>query len=121
MADRPLERIHIRDLSVRCIVGVNDDERHERQDVIINVTLHADLRKACGTDNIDDTVDYKTIKKAIVDEIETSNYFLIERMAERVAEICLAYPVERVDVTVDKPGALRFARSVAVEISRSQA
>ncbi len=105
-------------MAVRCIIGVNDHERHEKQDVIINITLHRDLREACATDDINDTVDYKTLKKALVAEIEESRYFLIERLAERVAEICLEYPIERVDVSVDKPGALRFARSVAVEITR---
>jgi dihydroneopterin aldolase/D-erythro-7,8-dihydroneopterin triphosphate epimerase len=119
MADAPLDRIHIRDLLVRCILGIYPDERREKQDVIVNITLYADLRKACLSDDIDDTVDYKTIKKNVLQLVQQSEYFLVERLAERIAELALeTAAVQRVDVSVDKPGALRFARSVAVEISR---
>lgn len=121
MGDGPLDRIHIRDLLVRCIVGVYPEERREKQDVIITITLHADLREACMTDRIEDTVDYKAIKKQVLSMVQESSYFLLERLAERVSEIALASSkVQRVDVTIDKPGALRFARSVAVEISRTR-
>lgn len=121
MADIPLDRLHIRGLVVRCIVGIYPEERREKQEVSIDVTLHADLRVACASDNIDDTVNYKTIKKEILALVENSSFFLIEHLAERIAEIAMK-PDEilRVDVTVDKPGALRFARSVAVEITRTK-
>ena len=115
----PMDRIHIRDLAVRCIVGVFEHERTEKQEVIINVTMHVDLSRAGKSDKIKDTVDYKKVKKEILQKAEASEFLLVERLAEYIAEIVLAYGVPRVDVTVDKPGALRFARSVAVEISRS--
>lgn len=113
------DRIHLRDLLLRSIVGINEEERLKRQDVVINLTLHADLRDACRSDRIEDTVNYRTIKRAIIREIEGGTFDLIERLGERIAEICFEEPrVMRVDVVVDKPGALRFARSVAVEITR---
>lgn len=119
MADETLDRIHIRDLLVRCIVGVNDDERERKQDVLINITMYAELRRAATTDQIGDTVDYKAIKTNVVEMVEGSEYYLIERLAERIADTCLEHgAVQQVDVTVDKPGALRFARSVAVSITR---
>jgi dihydroneopterin aldolase/D-erythro-7,8-dihydroneopterin triphosphate epimerase len=115
----PLDRIHIRDLALRCIVGVNADERREKQDVVFQITLHADLARAGASDNIRDTVDYKAIKKRIVRLAEASNCFLLEKLAEEVAGLCLEDPrVARVDVSVEKPGALRFARAAAVEITR---
>lgn len=121
MGSRPLDRIHIRDLGVRCIVGVNAEERLNKQDVIINVTMYADLSKAGASDGIEDTVDYKSVKKELVAAVEASEYLLLERLAERVAEIALTpAQVLRADVCVDKPGALRFARSVAVEITRAK-
>jgi FolB domain-containing protein len=116
----PVDRIHIRDLVVRCIIGVFEHERTEKQEVVINVTMHVDLSRAGRSDKIKDTVDYKKVKKEILQTAETSEFSLIERLAECIAEIVLAHGVERVDVTVDKPGALRFARSVAVEISRTR-
>jgi dihydroneopterin aldolase/D-erythro-7,8-dihydroneopterin triphosphate epimerase len=120
MAETARDRIHIRDLRLRCIIGVFDYERTEKQDVILNVTMHTDLSGAGRSDDLRDTVDYKAVKKDIMQAVEASEFQLVERLAERVAEIVLSHGVERVDVTVDKPGALRFARSVAVEITRTR-
>ena len=121
MDDTTLDRIYIRDLHVRCILGVYDEERREKQDVMLNITLLADLREAGQSDRLEDTVDYKGIKKAVLKMVQNSEYFLVERLAEHAAEIALeSSKVKRVIVSVDKPGALRFARSVAVEITRSK-
>ena len=116
-----LDKIHIRDLVLRCIIGINPDEREQRQDVVINITVHADLRQAGRSDNIDDTVNYRTIKRKVVDLVENSSCLLVERLAQEIADICLADPrVQQVEVTLDKPGALRYARSVAVQIVRER-
>jgi FolB domain-containing protein len=114
-----LDRIHIKDLFLRCIIGINPEERIKRQDVLINITLYADLMQAGQSDDMDDTVNYKQIKNRIVEMVEQSSFFLVERLAERIAEICLDDSgVQYVNVLVEKPGALRFARSVGVEILR---
>jgi FolB domain-containing protein len=114
-------KILIRDLDLKCIIGINDPERLVKQDVRINVTLYADLKKACRTDSIDDAVNYRTITKDIISMVESSSFFLLEKLADEIARLCLKYPgVERADVAVDKPGALRFSRSVAVEVSRTK-
>ena len=114
-----MDRIYITDLALRCVVGVYPEERQEKQDVIINVTMDADLQRAGQTDDLADSVDYHAVKKRILDLVETSSHALIETIAERIAETCLQDPrVHRAVVRVDKPGALRFARSVAVEIDR---
>jgi len=115
------DRILIKDLLVRCVLGLSVEERREKQDVVINVVLFADLAKAARSDRPEDTVDYRAVKKDILALAEGSQFHLVEALAQRVAEACLAYgPVERVQVTVEKPGALRFARSVAVEIERAR-
>ncbi len=114
-----MDKVHIRDLTLRVIVGIYPEEKREKQDITINISMDANLAKASASDDIADTVDYKAIKKKIISKLETTSFNLIERVAECVAEICLADSmVERVVVTVDKPGALRFARSAAVTIER---
>ena len=114
-------KIYIRDLSVRCIIGVNDDERIEKQDIVINVIMYTDTAKAGKTDLLEDSVDYKMVKKAIINFVENSSFLLLEKLAEEIAKVCLGYSkVKRVSVTVDKPGALRYTRSVAVEIDRTK-
>ena len=110
---------HKSDLALRCIIGIYPEEREKKQDVVINVVMEADLRAAGASDRIEDTIDYKTIKLRIVEMVEGSECNLIECLADRIARICLTDPrVRRVTVTLDKPGALRFARSVAVEVTR---
>ena len=114
-----LDRIHIRDLSFRCIIGTGQRERREKQDVVVNITLHADLRRACGSDRIEDTIDYEMVRDQVIEMGQCSEFFLIERLAERVAGICLGHEgVGRVEVTVEKPNALRQTSGVAVQITR---
>ena len=116
-----LDKIFIRDLTGRCILGIFPEERTKTQEVLINITLFSDTRRAGKTDCIEDTVDYKNIKNEVLTLVENSSFFLVEKLAREIAGCCLqAEGVEEVLVTVDKPGALRFARSVAVEIHRTK-
>ena len=114
-----MDRIFIRDLALRCIIGIYPEERREKQDIVINVELHCDLRVAGRSDDLNDTVDYKAIKKAILKLVEESGFQLIESLAESIADIALADDkVQQAIITIDKPGALRFAKSSAVQITR---
>ncbi len=116
-----MDRIVIRDLLVRCIIGVNDEERRGKQDVLINLEISTDLRKAGKSDRFEDTVDYRGLKKRILAMAEGSRFHLVEALAEAVAAICIDEPaVSEVKVLVEKPGALRFAKSVGVEIIRGK-
>lgn len=122
MVDSIWDRIYIRDLLLRCVLGLTSDERRDKQDVVINLTLYGDLRGAGRSDRVEAGVDYKAIKKDVIAVVEGSAYHLVEALAERIAHLCLSYAwVQKVEVTIDKPGALRFARSVAVEVIRTRA
>ena len=113
------DKIYIRDLALRCIIGVYPEERREKQDVLLNIILECDHSRAAQSDDLADAVDYKAIKQRIIRLVEASQFKLIEKLANETAKACLESPaVSAVTVTVDKPGALRFARSVAVEIRR---
>jgi len=114
-----LDKIYIEDLTLACIIGVYEDERKNKQDVVIDIVLYSDLETASQTDKLEDTIDYKQIKQQVIAAVESSKYFLIERLAGKIAEICLENKkVKKVEVKVNKPGALRFAKNVAVEIVR---
>lgn len=117
-----MDEIQIKDLLLRTIIGISDDERRDRQDVLINITLYADTRPAGASDDIDDAVNYRTIAKQVIRLVNESQFYLVEKMAAEIAAIGLADErVERVKVRVEKPGALRFARSVGIEIERTRA
>ena len=117
------DRIYIRDLSLRCIIGIYPEERVNLQDVILNVTLEVDSHAAAAaSDDIADAVDYKTITKELIALEEGIVYNLYDPMAEHCAELCLRpAKVRKAVVSIDKPGALRIARSVAVEVTRVKA
>jgi len=118
-SERNMDKILIKDLRLRCIIGINEFERREKQDVTINVVIWSDFTEAAMTDDISKTVDYKEITKGIIKLVEGSEFRLVETLAERIAESCLKHArVEKVRVTVEKPGALRFARNVGVSILR---
>ena len=114
--------IQIHDLMFRAIVGINDDERVNRQDVVVNITLWIDTREAGRTDEIDDTINYRSLAKHLMGFAEQSEFFLVEKLAAELARLSLEFCelVERVRISVEKPGAIRFARSVGVTIERTR-
>lgn len=115
------DQILINDLFLRTIIGVNDDERTNRQDVLINLALDVDTHAPGKSDDIADAVNYKTIAKKVIELVESSNFFLVEHLADEIARVCLRdLRVTRVKVRVEKPAALRFARSVGVVIERTR-
>ncbi len=115
------DQVVINDLFLRTIIGINDDERANRQDVLINLTLDVDTRLAGRSDNIDDAVNYRTITKQVIELVESSQFFLVEKMAEEISKLCLNDSrFEQVHVKIEKPAALRFARSVGVSIVRTR-
>jgi FolB domain-containing protein len=118
-SERGIDKILIKDLRLRCIIGVNEFERREKQDVTINIVMWSDLTEAAKTDDIRKTVDYKEVTKSIIKLVERSEFCLVETLAEKVAESCLKHSrVKKVMVTIQKPGALRFAKSVGVRVVR---
>jgi FolB domain-containing protein len=120
--EQNLDKIEIKDLMVRGILGINPDERKNRQDILINITLWADTRKAAASDEIEDAVNYRTLTKAVIEHVEKGQPMLVERLVNEIARLCFASDmrVQAVEVRVEKPTALRFARSVGVNIYRTR-
>ena len=117
-----LDRIFIKDLLVRGIVGINPEERKNRQDILVNVTMWADTRGPARSDDIADTVNYRTAAKAMIKHIEEGKPLLVERLAADLLQICLETDerIKAVEMTVEKPGAIRFADSVGLTIFRTR-
>jgi len=122
MMNPALDKVFIRDLLVRGIVGINPDERKNRQDVLVNVTMWVDTRPAAASDDIADAANYKTVSKALIRHIEQAQPFLVERLAADLARLCFETDgrIQAVELTVEKPTALRFARSVGLTIYRER-
>lgn len=116
-----MDKVIIKDLSARGIIGINDWEREKIQEILINITLFGDLSIAGDTDNINDCINYRTISKKVQQYAETSKKYTVEALAADISKICLEHDkVEKVLVRVEKPGAVRFTASVGVEIERTK-
>ncbi len=116
-----MDKVIIKDLLARGIIGINDWERTNPQDILINIIVFTDTRRAAQTDSIDDCVNYRTLAKKVQAHAETANRLTVEALANDLAKLCLAETgVQKAVVRVEKPGAVRFAASVGVEIERER-
>jgi len=114
-----MDKTFIKDLLVRGIIGIRDWEREKVQDILINITVFSDTTRAAETDDIAYCVDYSALAKKVQVHAETAARLTVEALANDLAKICLQdEKVQKVIVRVEKPGAVRFAKSVGVEIER---
>lgn len=116
-----MDKVFIKDLLARGIIGIRDWERKKPQDILINVTVFADTSRAGETDDIAYSVDYSALAKKVQTHAETAARLTVEALANDLAKLCLEDEmVKKVIVRVEKPGAVRFAKSVGVEVERSR-
>jgi FolB domain-containing protein len=116
-----MDKVIIKDLLVKGILGIHEWERTKPRDILLNITLFTDTRKAARTDNIADCVDYSAMAKRIRAHVENAARMTVEALANDLAELCLTeQKVRKVIVRVEKPGAVPEAASVGVEIERAQ-
>ncbi|MFN8412905.1 MAG: dihydroneopterin aldolase [Anaerolineales bacterium] len=116
-----MDKTFIKDLLVRGIIGIRDWEREKPQDILINVTVFSDTSRAAQTDDIAYCVDYSALAKKIQHHAETAARLTVEALANDLVEICLKENgVTKAIVSVEKPRAVPFAKSVGVEVERSR-
>lgn len=113
------DKIFLEALEVPCIIGIFDWERKVKQKLLLDLEMPVDVRKAARSDSIDATLDYKGIAKRCIDFVSKSRYFLIETLAEDLAQLLLKeFKLPHIKVRVSKPGAIRGSKNVGIEISR---
>jgi dihydroneopterin aldolase len=116
-----MDKIFIHALKAEAIIGIYDWERQVRQTVLIDLEFAADVRKAAMTDSIDDTLNYKRVAKHILALVESSQFHLVETLAEHVAMLVLdEFGTSWVRITLSKPGAVRGSKDVGVSIERDR-
>lgn len=116
-----MDKVFIKNILARGIIGINDWEREKIQDILINIELCIAVRRQSAEDNLSESVDYSKMTKKVIHHAETSHRYTVEALAEDIAQICLEDPnVLKTTVRVEKPGAVRFSQSVGVEIERSR-
>ncbi len=116
-----MDTIFIHDLKTEAIIGIFDWERQVKQTVSVDIEMGFDIRKAAASDAIDDTLNYKRVAKRVLAFIESSQFQLVERLAECIAMLVLdEFAVQRVKLTLSKPGAVRSSRNVGIAIERNR-
>ncbi len=114
-----MDKVIIKDLHVTGIIGIYEHERTTPQEMLINITMFTDIRKAAQSDDIADCVDYEKVANKVKLHAETSKRLTVEALAEDIARLCLETPgVRRVKIRVEKTQAIAFTGSVGVEIKR---
>jgi len=116
-----MDKVFIKELRVRGILGIHDWERVTPREIVISVTLYTDTRKAARSDDIVDCVDYSATAKKIRAHAESAGRMTVEALANDIARLCLEDTmVRKVLVRVEKPGAVAESASVGVEIERAR-
>jgi len=111
--------IFINELKIETVIGIFDWERQIKQTVILDLELATDITKAAASDHIDDTIDYKTLTKAIINFVEASEFQLVETLAEHICELVRnEFGVAWLKLRLNKTGALRGATDVGILIER---
>ena len=114
------DTIHIEQLKINCVVGVNEWERKVRRHIIVDLTLETNAAKAAKKDNIEDAIDYIPVSERVTRFVQASSYLLIETLAEKIANVVLGeFPISRIRLKLSKPGAISNAKSVSVSIERT--
>ena len=112
--------VFIEDLRIQTVIGVYDWEREITQTISLDLQMAFDIRRAAQSDQIIDTLDYKTVSKRLIQVVETSEFQLVEALAEHCAAIVLEeFPINWVRLKLSKPGAVRGSSAVGVIIERS--
>lgn len=116
-----MDKIFINGMTVLTIIGTLPHEREIPQEITLDITLECDMKKAGETDDLFDAVDYSAVEKTIYETVRESSFFLLEALADKVAENCLAFEgVSGVTVKIDKPKAAAFSKSISIEIYRGK-
>ena len=116
-----MDKIIIRDLRARGRIGISEEERERPQDILINVELFYDSRKAAASDDINDCVNYAAMTKKLLKAVEDNQRKTVEALAQDLSDLCLEHElVTKVKLRVEKTSIVRFTSAVGIEIEREK-
>lgn len=114
-----MDIVFLRELRIDTVIGIYDWERRIRQTIILDLEMGFDIRAAAASDDIVDTLNYKAVSKRLIEFVSTSEFQLVETLAERCAQIIREeFGVPWVRLTLNKKGAVSAASDVGVIIER---
>ena len=115
------DKVFIRDLEINMSVGIYDQERENKQRVIINITMDVETNFKKEVSSIKNVVSYEDIVNSVIKMAKSKHYELLEEFAEKISDICLNnQKVKDVFVSVEKPDIIKECKSVGIEIRRTR-
>ncbi len=116
-----MDKIIFTNLKLGIIIGTLPEERLDKQEVVINIELNCDMCKPCKSDDLEDAINYKGLETKIVNFATSSQFYLLEALADKIVDICLSYKTAKsCKVRIDKPKALEHCESIAIELNREK-
>ena len=113
--------IKIKNLKMQALIGTNDWEREEKQEVIINAQFEFDGSRVSVTDNLNDSIDYKALNKKIISFVESSKFYTLEELTSSVLKLVMEdKKILKAKIEIDKPHSLRETDSVSITCEREQ-
>jgi dihydroneopterin aldolase len=107
------DTIEVRDLRVSGKHGASEPERQSPQELDVSVRLDLDLSLAGKTDNLDDTLDYREIRRCVASVVEQQSFCLLERLATEILDHLMKNELVKAGaVSICKPGRLSGASPV---------
>jgi dihydroneopterin aldolase len=106
-------------LEATTIIGIYDWERETKQTIVLDIEMAFDIKKAAETDDIQYTLNYKMVSERVVSFVEQSEFYLVEKLIEEIANILLnEFNTPWVKIVLNKRGAISRARDVGIIIER---
>ena len=116
-----MDIVYIKALQVETVIGIYDWEREIRQRVVLDLDMGTDIRQAALTEDIESTLNYKSVSDRLVEFVSASEFLLVETMAEEVATLVMQeFSVPWLRLKVGKPDAIAAAEDVGVVIERGE-
>lgn len=116
-----MDIIFLGGLEIDTVIGIYDWERKIKQKIILDIEMGFDIQKAAASDDIAHTLDYKAVSDRIVGFVERSEFYLVEKLIEEIANILRSeFAIPWLKITLNKKGAVSRARDVGIIIERGE-
>lgn len=116
---RNRDAVFIEGLQLETLVGIHPLERQVPRRIELDIELYTDIRPAAASDAITDALDYSAVAERLQQLCAESEYYLIETLVERCADLLLAeFNVDGLTLRLNKPAAVPNSRAVGLRIER---
>jgi len=113
--------VFIKDFIIEEIIGVHEHEKIKKQKIKFNIVLDVNQSSVPDEKDITSIVDYEKITNKLENLTKSKKYNFLESLAEdSFKEIFEDERINSVTIKIEKPEAIKKAKSVGVEVFKSR-